>query len=225
MPIRPKPTRVNNAYERLKLDIMRSELPPGFQAPEPEIAERLGMSRTPVREALIRLEADGLVDLVPRRGVRVRGMSREDMREVYNLLCVLEPLAVRQVCCEDEIATVEAFAAMDVYVESMRTAEQAGEIDAWAEAELGLRRMIIELGRNRRLSTILASLFDQLQRGRLVLLRLMPMPVGSADRCAAILEAMQARDPDMAEQLMCAYRQDARALTDEVFQVSRLSQV
>jgi DNA-binding GntR family transcriptional regulator len=65
---RVKETRVNNAYEKLKADILSGELAPGFQAPEPEIAARLEMSRTPVREALIRLEAEGVGFVDPAAG-------------------------------------------------------------------------------------------------------------------------------------------------------------
>ena len=92
-----KNTRVTDAYVRLKNEIRENRLPPGFQAPEPEIAERLGMSRTPVREALIRLEAEGLVELIPRRGARVMPISPTDMAEIYDLLTALEPLAARLV--------------------------------------------------------------------------------------------------------------------------------
>jgi DNA-binding GntR family transcriptional regulator len=74
-----KSSRVNDAYVQIKAEILSNRLPPGFQAPEPEVALRLGMSRTPVREALIRLEADGLVELIPRRGVRVLPLRAEDM--------------------------------------------------------------------------------------------------------------------------------------------------
>ena len=85
MPTKARSTRVDNAYERLKTEILNGQLPPGFQAPEPDIATRLGMSRTPVREALIRLEADGLVDLVPRRGAKVLPISLQDICEIYQI--------------------------------------------------------------------------------------------------------------------------------------------
>lgn len=58
-------------------------LPPGYQAPEPELALRFGVSRTTIREALIRLEAEGLVELIPRRGARVLPIRADDMKEIY----------------------------------------------------------------------------------------------------------------------------------------------
>ena len=62
---------VERAYAEIKRRIFSNEYPPGFQALEQEVASQLGMSRTPVREALIRLENERLVELVPRRGMRV----------------------------------------------------------------------------------------------------------------------------------------------------------
>ncbi|MFD1695784.1 GntR family transcriptional regulator [Roseibium aestuarii] len=225
MPVSPKPTRVNNAYERLKQDILNSELPPGFQAPEPEIAERLGMSRTPVREALIRLEADGLVDLVPRRGARVKGMSRQDMQDIYDILCVLEPLALRRLCFEDQQLDEGLLAPLRDTVAAMHQAELDEDIDAWADAELDFRRLIVGLGTNRRLSILLEALFDQLHRGRLVLLRLMGKPPLMAEVCRDILSAVEARDAELAETLMRRCREEARDRMDEVFFVSRLPHV
>ena len=90
MIVSQKASQVDKAYGELKADILANRLPPGFQAPEPEFATRLGMSRTPVREALLRLQSDGLVELVPRRGARVLPISVDDMREIYQLLISLE---------------------------------------------------------------------------------------------------------------------------------------
>ena len=100
-PAAPKATRVSDAYDRLKAEILLGRMPPGFQAPEPEIALRLGMSRTPVREALIRLEAEGLVQLIPRRGARVLPVRAEDMREIYAILTALEPEAAAALSTQD----------------------------------------------------------------------------------------------------------------------------
>ena len=61
----------DEAYGLLKAEILENRMPPGFQALEQDLAQRLNMSRTPVREALIRLQEEGLVEVVPRRGMRV----------------------------------------------------------------------------------------------------------------------------------------------------------
>ena len=109
MIVSQKASQVDKAYGELKADILANRLPPGFQAPEPEFATRLGMSRTPVREALLRLQSDGLVELVPRRGARVLPISVDDMREIYEILTVLEPEAAAGLALrEDKQSTFEA---------------------------------------------------------------------------------------------------------------------
>ena len=67
--------------------------PPGHQAAEPEIARQLGMSRTPVHEAIIRLQEEGLVQVLPRRGVLICPISADDIREIYDVLIAVEGMA------------------------------------------------------------------------------------------------------------------------------------
>src|ERR1044071_5104736 len=80
----------SSVYEALRRRILDNVWPPGHQALEQAIALELGVSRTPVREALIRLEREGLVQVIPRHGMRVLPMSAADMREIYEVLSALE---------------------------------------------------------------------------------------------------------------------------------------
>ena len=73
-----------SAYSVLKHEIMENALSPGYQEMESELALRLGMSRTPVREAAIRLSKEGLVEIIPRKGIRVKPVSVNDMKEIYD---------------------------------------------------------------------------------------------------------------------------------------------
>ena len=82
---------VELAYERVKQRILDNKYYPGYQALENEVAEDLGMSRTPVREALIRLKHEGLVELIPQHGLRVVPVLAEDMKEIYDVLTSLSP--------------------------------------------------------------------------------------------------------------------------------------
>jgi DNA-binding GntR family transcriptional regulator len=92
--VAPKPrggrtARTDDAYRHIRADVLDKRMVPGFQALESEPAARLGMRRTRVREALIRLNEDGLVDVVRRRGMRVLALSPGDMRDIYQVLtCV-----------------------------------------------------------------------------------------------------------------------------------------
>src|SRR5689334_16705686 len=85
-----KPSLGDDAYGALKEAIRENMFPPGYQGSEQEIATRLGMSRTPVHEAVIRLQEEGLVRVLPRRGVVVCVLSPDDMREIYETIIALE---------------------------------------------------------------------------------------------------------------------------------------
>jgi DNA-binding GntR family transcriptional regulator len=78
--------------------ILDNEWTPGFRALEQELALSLGMSRTPVREAAIRLQKEGLVKVVPRHGITVLPVSVDDMRDIYDMLTALEPMAAELAC-------------------------------------------------------------------------------------------------------------------------------
>jgi DNA-binding GntR family transcriptional regulator len=88
-------TLTDRIYQLLKDNIVRHRLEPGARLLDKEIAESLNVSRTPVREALSRLGAEGLVDIVPRRGAFVVNLSTKDVKDVYEVREVLEILAIR----------------------------------------------------------------------------------------------------------------------------------
>lgn len=88
----------DQAYEHLLLMIWRSELPPGCWLREAELSAQLGISRTPVREALRRLATRGLVDLKPHYGMRLRRLTREDVRHIFQMRLILEGHAMTLVC-------------------------------------------------------------------------------------------------------------------------------
>ena len=90
-----RPLQGQNAYERLFDEIRLGILRPGARLTETEIAERLAISRTPVREAIRRLEADGLVDHQPRTGAVVRSLDYPEIMELYEMRTVLEATAAR----------------------------------------------------------------------------------------------------------------------------------
>src|SRR3954451_14413841 len=85
-----RPTLVDDAYQALKAAIRNNVFAPGYQGSEQEIANQLRMSRTPVHEAIIRLQEEGLVRVLPRRGVMVCPISPYDMREIYGVIIALE---------------------------------------------------------------------------------------------------------------------------------------
>ncbi len=190
MIVSQKASQVDKAYGELKADILANRLPPGFQAPEPEFATRLGMSRTPVREALLRLQSDGLVELVPRRGARVLPISVDDMREIYEILTVLEPEAAAGLALrEDKQSTFEA---LNPAVSAMEQALADGNLEAWAKADGQFHRKLLECHNNKRMNDIITALIEQSQRVRLITLRLRELPQRSTEEHREILDHIMA---------------------------------
>ncbi|MEG2951383.1 MAG: GntR family transcriptional regulator, partial [Clostridia bacterium] len=113
-----KPIR-DIAYEVLKRAIVMGEIPAGTRIVETEYAERMHISRTPLREALRKLERDGLVEYVPRRGVVVRAFTIDDVKEIYTIRNALEmltlPAIVQNATAEDIASLREKLRAMDVF--------------------------------------------------------------------------------------------------------------
>ncbi|MGI9409590.1 MAG: GntR family transcriptional regulator, partial [Hyphomicrobiaceae bacterium] len=117
-------------------------MPPGFQAVETELAEQLGISRTPVREAVIRLCEEGLVEVKRRRGIRVLPISVEDMREIYDLLTLLEADCARRLT-EAKLSKAQ-FLLLDNAVDEMESALSRDSLDEWAKADDRFHRLHLE---------------------------------------------------------------------------------
>ena len=204
---------VGGAYARLKEDIRTNRLAPGFQATEPEIALRLGMSRTPVREALIRLEGEGLVEMIPRRGVRVRPVLASDMREIYEMLTALEPEAAARLTARG--LTGDELRRLGAQTDRMQAALGSGDLDAWAEADDAFHCALLEMHGNARMLQTVTALFDQAHRARIVTLRLRAPPVRSTEEHRGILMAMAQGDAARVRTLFRAHRERAaRELLD-----------
>jgi DNA-binding GntR family transcriptional regulator len=201
-----KASRADAAYARLKRDIRDNLLPPGFQAPEPEIAARLGMSRTPVREALVRLEAEGMVELVPRRGARVRPLHAEDMRQIYDLLGVLEPHAAATLAAAVPRPDLEP---LEQATTRMEQALDRDDLDAWAAADDDFHRHLLALQPNRRMAQIVGALCDQVHRARMVTLRLRQRPLRSTAEHRLIVVAIREGDAEKARRLFTEHRRRA----------------
>ncbi|WP_425038809.1 GntR family transcriptional regulator [Primorskyibacter sp. S187A] len=215
--------RVQDAYDRLKAEIRANVLPPGFQATEPEIAQRLEMSRTPVREALIRLEAEGLITLVPRRGVCVKPIRPDDMREIYDVLTALEPDAAARLAArgpsEAELAPLERA------TQQMEEALLREDLDGWARADDAFHLALLDAQGNGRLARIVATLLDQAHRARIVTLRLRQLPDRSTREHRDILSALRRGDAEATRRLFRAHRMRAADELMKCLETYQLSQL
>lgn len=216
-------SRVEQAYRLIKQRILDNEYPPGFQALEQEMAEQLGVSRTPVREALIRLKNEGLVDLAPRRGMRVVPLSPDDMKEIYEVLTGLESMAVellaRKAPSSEELQPlVDAIDAMD-------RALEGDDLEAWAQADERYHRALLELCGNQRLRRMAYTMRDQGYRARQISLRLRPKPWQSNIEHRAVVDAVRRGDWEEARETHYRHRvRTGRALI-EILEKYRLPQL
>ena len=180
------------AYKALKHEIMENLLSPGYQEMEPELVIRLGMSRTPVREAVIRLSKEGLVDVIPRRGIRVKPVSVEDMKEIYELLAVLEAEASAKVAMLPTSSLD-----LDPMIKSVELMERAldqKDLNTWAKADDNFHRSLLELCPNRRLAQFVGQLLDQAHRVRMFTLLLREIPYKSTQEHWDLIKDLQAGD-------------------------------
>lgn len=206
---KPKETRAEVAYGRLKTAILSNDFAPGFQAMEPELALKYGVSRTTIREALIRLEADGLVEMTPRRGARVVPISAEDMREIYQLLVSLESDAAHDLALRG--LTPEEHARLDAANAAMEDALDRDAMADWAAADDDFHRGILDIQGNQRLGRIVAGLSDQAHRARLITRSLRPLPSQSLIDHRQILAAIRDQDADEARRLYRDHRKRGAA--------------
>jgi DNA-binding GntR family transcriptional regulator len=151
----------DQAYYAIRTLIVTLDLPPGSNISEPELVERLGIGRTPVREALRRLAAEGLVDLVPRQGARVSRVSLQTVRDLFDFRALLEPVAIRQAteATAADPALRRSFTAMRTEFARIqkRTPSQARARDFYALADR-FDWAVIDATRNEHLRRTIAEL-------------------------------------------------------------------
>lgn len=148
---------------KLRDFIVEGNLSAGARIPERQLCEKFGISRTPLREALKVLAAEGLIELLPNRGARVRILSERDINELFDLMAGLEALAGR-LACEDitdaEIADIEALH------QTMYVAYLHGDMPGYFQANQLIHNKIVEAARNKALSVAYAGYAGQIRRIR-----------------------------------------------------------
>ncbi len=197
-------TNVAVALDTLREMIFRGELAPGSNHLETELAARLGMSRTPVREAAMILQEQGLVTVQARRGIRILPISAQDMAEIYDLLTLLESEAAASAA--GRVTDPRDLTPLSDAIDAMETALAREDRLAWADADDAFHTALVDLGGNARLAAIVGQMADQVRRARRVTLFLRPMPHQSNRDHRAVLEAIRAGDGETAAALHRAHR-------------------
>lgn len=151
-------------FNTLRQAILKGELEPGERLMEIQLAERLGVSRTPIREAIRKLELEGLVLMIPRKGAEVANISETSLREVLEVRRSLEELAIELACHRiSEETLTELEQAEEAFAEAIRK----GEAMDIAESDERYHDVIYQATENSRLVQILNNLREQMYRYRL----------------------------------------------------------
>lgn len=201
-------SQTQRAIVQLREMVISNKLLPGSNHLEAELAELLGMSRTPIREAAIILEGQGLVEVKPRRGIRVLPVSTTDLEEIYAILTELESLSAWQVASRGMVR--EDLEDLNDYVDEMEDSISKGDRVRWAKADDMFHRRLASLSGNKRLESIVATYSDQVHRARMLTLHIRPAPHSSIARQRALLQAMEVGDADKARELHRRHRTEAK---------------
>jgi DNA-binding GntR family transcriptional regulator len=148
---------------KLRDYVVEGNVPDGARIPERQLCEKFGISRTPLREALKVLAAEGLIDLLPNRGARVRSLSAHELRELFDVMGGLEALAGRLAC---ENITDEEFAEIMRLHHAMYACYLRRDMRGYFEFNQQIHQKILSAARNSKLTQAYAGLSDQIRRMR-----------------------------------------------------------
>ena len=155
-------------FHTLRRAILMGELEPGERLMELQLTEKLGVSRTPIREAIRKLELDGLVVMVPRRGAAVAHITEKDLQDVLEVRCALEELAVSLAC--DRMVD-EDFDRLEICMKEFEECLKVGDLTEIAQKDVEFHDIIFQATDNNRLIQMLNNLREQMYRYRVEYLK------------------------------------------------------
>lgn len=186
--------------------IMNGTLQPRERLMEIQMAEELGVSRTPIREALRKLELEGFIVMVPRKGAYVSDLSFKDIADVFEIRAALEGLAAGLAA---ERITEEELESMERLLVEKQEAITQDDISKLVEVDTKFHELMYQSSRNVRLGSIISNLREQIQRFRLASLSYPGRNKLSLEEHKKIVEAIQARDYQLARQLATEHIENA----------------
>jgi DNA-binding GntR family transcriptional regulator len=184
----------------IKQQILNGMLNPGDRIVETKIAEELGISQTPVREALRQLSGEGIVTLVPNKGPIVRALQMDDVFEIYSIRAGLEGLSMRFATQRATDAEVERLVAFHGAMEA-KAADEAVPVSSLLADSVSVHQYIVDLSRHSRLVSMYRSISFQIALVNRILGR-ESTKQKEVDQHREVVEALASRDPDFAEKVM-----------------------
>lgn len=218
-----QPSATHVAKQEIRQLIFSGELVADSNHLETELAARLGMSRTPVREATLMLQAQGLLEVQPRKGIKINAMSIQDMADIYEVLTELECLAARR-------AARAGFANKQLQVlratiKDMDLALADDNREAWAKADEAFHCELVRLGGNKHIESIVKMINDQIRRARSITLNMRPSPTKSNKDHRKLCQAILKGDAKMAADIQRQHREHAKDMLISILNNAGLKRV
>ncbi len=188
-----------HVFENLKSAIIRGDMPPGNRLVESRLAEALGISRTPVREAIHKLEREGLIQKLPRGGFSVSNLTHEEIEETFGIRSVLESYAARLAAIKHQRQELEP---LEEKIEEFQYHLNRGEMEALLKINTEFHGLLYAMSRSPKLIKLINDLQDQIYRFRRIILKIETMAKTSNDDHRQMLSAMKKRDADGVETLV-----------------------
>ena len=184
-------------FNTLRQAILRGELKPGERLMEIQLANKLGVSRTPIREAIRKLELEGLVLMIPRKGAEVAEITEKNLRDVLEVRCALEELAVQLACDRMDEDGIKAM--------KEASAQFCNTLDIYAATD------------NRRLIQLLNNLREQMYRYRIEYLKKKECYPQLLEEHQTIIDSIESRDKGRATQITGQHiKNQAEAVVDTI---------
>jgi DNA-binding GntR family transcriptional regulator len=188
------------AYEQIGQWLIDGTLQPGEALIETDLAERLGISRTPVREALHQLAQEGLVEMIPRRGAFVRRITLQDIEELFVIREAIEGVAARLAATKADPEQLRIFA--ELFETADKEPDEKKRQSLYEEAGDDFHDYILGSCGNTRIIEIIGTYKVLLQKERQIAAHIPGRIEQSSNEHRAILKALQQREPDLAEKAM-----------------------
>ncbi|MGB9813216.1 MAG: GntR family transcriptional regulator [Thermovenabulum sp.] len=193
-------------YEYIRKKIFTGELKEGERLVEKDLAEKLKVSRTPVREALRKLETEGLVVHLPRKGVVVKGFSKEDVIEIYSIRKALEALAITFTVKNITQSEIEKLKKLN---EKMKKAAEKDDTEKLFELLREFNKVLIESCRMPRLINLISTYREYLERFRAITMSQKERKLSALKEHDEIIDAIINRDEKRAQELVQDHLQRA----------------
>jgi DNA-binding GntR family transcriptional regulator len=185
--------------ETIRDAIISGTLKPGEKVAEPELAERFGISRTPIREAFRQLESEGYLTVVPRKGAVVVAFTQRDVEEFFAIKSILEGYAARKAC---EKLTTREIEKLQTINDKLAILARDGDVRHFFKVHNSFHDLFIRAADNEKLTELIANLVGRFQRLRIASLSLPGRMDFSVREHQKIIDAFRNRDGEFAENLV-----------------------